>query len=846
MIVKKIISAILAVLMLFVCVSAGITTVSAAKKKDEARAIAIVFDNSGSMYAAKNVAWCRATYAMEVFASMLNKGDTLLIYPMWPFEVNGEEYTMENPLKITDSKQSTDIRNIYTPDPKGTPIESLDSAIDGLKQMNVDKKYIIVLTDGDEFYRSNARLGKKESKRQLDEIIQKNAGSDLTMMYLGIGENAIIPDTTESDYFVKKHAKSSANVLSSLTELCNKIFGRDTLPENHRSGKKIDFDISMSKLIVFVQGENISDLKLTDPNGQAMRAVNQSSTQYSTKGNGLYDNVPDSSLQGMMVTFEDCSAGTYTIDFSGKEASIEVYYEPDADLDFVFTDADGNTVDSEALYEGDYKVSFGMKDAKTGQLIESDLLGNPSYKGEYSINDQKNQIVCDGYSGIVEVPLKMNDTFDANLTVTYLSGYSIRKDSTDFGWPFGGIKVAARPAGNLKLEISGGDEVYSLQDLDEGKPYIAEIYYEGSKLVGEELQKVKLEWNPDKSNAEITQEFADDHYNLWLEYKDPANPQNTECGSCTVTIFASYQQEGSDNAQTQKSLTYIIVDDFVPLRLEMIAPDSYITIGELDESNPIVVGLSIGGKKLSSEDFDAVKLNVDCGGIEYMLTPDKESSAYLIKLLPTDNIEEGSYTVSVTAEYTDHIGRVTETDTATTVTLSLIPLWVKWLVSILILLLIAIIIWLWLRTPVLPKKIKPYNISVKVANREMSNLKAAAIYSGRGKKRTIKIKGTGDLQDAYWSATLVPAKDSYRYLPSKKRKAMVLNGTTRASGNVAKIDIGNESFARSKKDGSLYRTSESVKDFRFPQGAISYSGTKDINGRPTKYSVSCDIKFDKK
>ncbi|MBR4950327.1 MAG: hypothetical protein IKZ23_00070, partial [Clostridia bacterium] len=121
---KRHISMLLAVVLVFTGLCFGTATVQAAKPT-ESRAIAIVFDNSGSMYidgASPNQAWCRATYAMEVFASMLNAGDTLLIYPMHPITVGGKEYTMENPYKINGASQATTIRDIYTPDAKGTPI----------------------------------------------------------------------------------------------------------------------------------------------------------------------------------------------------------------------------------------------------------------------------------------------------------------------------------------------------------------------------------------------------------------------------------------------------------------------------------------------------------------------------------------------------------------------------------------------------------------------------------------------------------------------------------------------------------------------------------------------------
>ena len=80
-----------------------------------------------------------------------------------------------------------------------------------------------------------------------------------------------------------------------------------------------------------------------------------------------------------------------------------------------------------------------------------------------------------GFSGSADIPLKMGDKFEAELTVTYLSGYTISKDARDFGWPEGGIQVAPRPAGDFKIEITGGADSYSLKELENGSPYIAKI-----------------------------------------------------------------------------------------------------------------------------------------------------------------------------------------------------------------------------------------------------------------------------------------------------------------------------------------------------------------------------------
>lgn len=840
---KRYFSMMLAVLLLLTCVLAATPMAYASTKANEPRAIAIVFDNSGSMYDDGDQAWCRATYAMEVFASMLNKGDVLQIYPMWPINVGSQTYTMEKPLQITDATQASTIRDIFTPDASGTPIESIDCAINGLKSSQIGKKYMIVLTDGGTFSKDGHGLTKEKTKDELDKRIQAQAGKSMTVMYLGIGTDACIPNTKQSDYFIKKQAVNTADVLSTLTEMCNQIFGRDTLPKNRISGNSMDFDISMSKLIVFVQGNNISDLKLTG--GTVGELIGSQQTKYSTKGAGDYQSAADTSLQGMMVTYANCAAGTYNIEYTGTATSVEVYYEPDADLDFVFTDADGNNVDPNALYEGDYKVSFGMKDARTGQLIASDLLGNPNYRGSYFVNGKEVPITHDGHSGEVPVSLKMGDTFDAKLTVTYLSGYTISKDSSDFGWPQGGIKVAARPAGDLKLEITGGDELYSLQDLEEGGPYIAKVYYQGNQLTGKELESVDLKWNPDTSNAEILQEFAEDHFKLTLHYKDPDAPQDTVCGACTVSIYAYYTPQGCSEAQGECPLTYNIDDDFSPLQIDVFAPESYIVIKDLEESQPVQVALKINGAALTAEDFAAVELQVDCGGIEYTATPCEQDSSYLIKLLPTENLSEGNYQIKVTGIYTDHIGRTTQTEDAAAVTLSNIPLWLKWVIGLVLLLLLILIIWVILHIKVLPKYAHTTKkLSTMVFDGEVVPANFAAEIKKKGARTQAQFAG----KKIGLSMDVTAGPESCLYKPSKRRSALVKPESVKKFGpaKIHEAMIGSTKYTFDEEKGKLVPAIPNQKPFLLTNGSmIRYSGTIQDAGIDKDFEVTSKLNFKK-
>ena len=728
---KKIISLFLAVILLFTCVLVGTTTVYAAKTKSS-RGIAIVFDNSGSMYDAGDQAWCRATYAMEVFASMLNSGDTLQIYPMHPITVGDKEFTMQNPLQITDAAQASTIREILTKDAGGTPIESIDCAVQGLQKLQTDKKYLVVLTDGGTFSKNGNGLTKKRTKTELDKRIQAYASKTMTVMYLGIGSEACVPNTKESEYFIKKQAVNTTDVLSTLTDMCNLIFGRDTLPKNRISNKTMEFDISMKKLIVFVQGDNISDLKIKPKSGGSVgKLINSQQAKYSTKGAADYKSVADTSLQGMITTYEDCAAGSYNIEYVGTATSVEVYYEPDADLEFVFTDSEGNNVDLNSLYEGEYKVSFGMKDAKTGKLISSDLLGKPHYEGSYTINGEKTNFTHDGQSGEVPIVLKMNDTFEADLTVTYLSGYTISKNSTDFGWPKGGVKVLAPPLG--------------------------------------------------KFDAKLT------------------------------------------------------------------VSQNYILIKELEQTPEFIVDLTIGGKKLTAEEFDAVTVTVDCGGIVHTVTPKKEDSQYLIKLEPTNGIAEGSYRINVDAKYLDEAGRETQ-DTATAkVTLSNTPLWVKWAIGLFLLMLLILLLWIILHIKVLPKYMHTTK-RISSMNFDGDDVTQSTNFFAETKKNSIRVQSKYGGKKFGISMDVKPGSESYLYKPQKRRSALVNASSVRKFGqaSITEVMIGSTKFDVDD-NGKLKPALANQKPFLITNDTrVKYSGTIKDAGIDKDFEVVSKLNFKKK
>ena len=842
---KRVLSMCLAVLLLLTCVLVASPEAHAAQKKQKSRAIAIVFDNSGSMYGTTNSSWCRATYAMEVFASMMNDGDKLRIYPMNKITVDGETYDRGQYLEIKSVSDAAKIRRIVTPTHSGiTPIESVDHATSGLQTMSGDEKYLVILTDGAAFWKNNkTEMSKSETKKMLDQRINTANGMGFNVMYLGIGKDACMPDVAASSRFVKNKAEDSADVLSMLTEMCNQIFGRDTLPKKHISGKTIDFDISLNKLIVFVQGDNIANLKVVGSGGKAVGSL-KGSQQVKFSENETNDALIDKSLQGMMVTYADCAAGQYTVEFSGTASSVEVYYEPNADLDFVFTDASGNEVDPNALYEGEYKVSFGMKDGKTGKLIkDSDLLGKTSYRGSYTINGKKVTFNSDKNSGEVPVDLKMGDKFEAELTVTYLSGYTITKDSTDFGWPNGGISVAARPAGDLRLEFTGGQANYSMQKLNEGQPFILKIYYENQQLTGAALKSAEPMWDEGATNAKLTKEFADDHWKIYLSHKDPSNPQNTTSGECTVPITAAYTAPGSNEKQSQGRLTYTIDNDFSPLEMELVINETYLVIGDLEQSPVITVNLTMNGAMLTAEEFAAVELQVNTGGIEHTVTPRPENSAYEIKYHTTEGIAEGKYKLKVSAKHTDLIGRATTVSEEADFTLSNIPLWLKWAIALLILLILIIIIWIILHIKVLPSHahISKRDSKVLVDGEEVAKF---CNFSGGLSEVVVKYGGS----KIGLAFPVKPGKESYLYKKQTKRYAEVVNPATIkkiGNANIESATIGSVRYVLNDK-GILERKPAAKSPLNLKHGMpVIYSGTINSAGVKKSFNVNTKLNFKK-
>jgi len=830
----------------------GIAAEAAGSAKNTSRAIAIVLDNSGSMYLRGNMAWCRATYAIEVFASMMNEGDTLQVYPMFDMTANGQTYSSQNPVTVYGGGDISVIRNLHTPTALGTPIETIDDAYAGLQKTSADEQWLIVLTDGSQFSANGSELSKNATKQALSEKLSQYNQS-VNVLYLGIGSGAAMPEVTAGNGYVYYGDKSaqSTDIGAKLTYMCNMIFGRDELTG---AGNSISFDVSMKKLILFVQGNNISNVDLKTSSGASVGSPSVSySPRYSEQGAGNYQGAfgIDTSLSGYIAIYDkELDAGNYAISYSGDVTSISVYYEPDVDLVATLTDEYGNVVDpSGDLYPGTYNITYGLVD-KNGNLTTSPLLGKPDYKITYAVNDDE-KTVSGTDSNQVSVTVKEGDQLTGKISVAYLSGYSITKDAADLGWPSLGFNIVPRPAGLLELKISGGTEEYNLSEL-EAIPYTAKLYYEGKPLTADQLANAQLSVSIAGGNVGYTVSQNGDAFDLYLQHAGTG--ADTECTDYEMTVSASYTDEFGVTAQSDEQIvSFSVEDDGYALEMDIEGKD-YFEIDKLDDGDHLRVVLSADGVPLTDEQLQATTLQLNSDGLTCEVTPLYGESAFSVRIANDSKAQPGKYKLDFTATSYDQVGREISDSAVKKVELSTYPQWLRILIISLLILLIALIIFLYLNTKVMPKKIRVNNAQTRfIVDGEVIDGAARFNYSGKGKK-------SGSLQvttPTYTGDPLVAGgfnlalkAVSPRRVKSKMRRVQVTNLSLSNITAAQTVSIGSHSLTKLDEgdgiiwmfDGQPSPSSSVACNFEIGHNASCVFVGETIEG--TSFTLSVNLKFE--
>lgn len=512
---KKTIQRVLAAVILFAMILSGgfseVGKVHAEKQQGTTkRAIYVVFDNSGSMYGDGNKAWSQATYAMEVFAAMMNyeSGDVMKVFPMHDITTDGNTGSAtKSSMEIRGKDDIAQIHNMYTPKPGGTPYTQVNNAAGELTKLlnagSVDEGWLVVLTDGD-FDNDIPASGLKA-----DLEGKAAANENLYVQYLAIG-----------------------------TDVKN---------------------IPLRKLIVFAQGKDVKIGSLKNEEGGEVKLQSDTAVSYSsTDGAGLTTfvkstPVKDTSLKGQVAVFADESpivAGNYTLDVSGAD-SIQIYYEPDVKFEAGLYK--GDTKMEEGTIEGGaYTVKVGFVDQLSGKYIKSSkLLGEPKYT--VSINGETQELTGkDGASQSIDVEVD-GESLELTADVNYLKDYT---DSASYTFKVCtlDINVDAFKSANLKTLEDGANQI-TVEATRNDQPLTKE-QWDAATLdvvsVNKDGEEFGIQWDVQKGSEVST----------WIvtpKYKK-GGMFATETGQADVTINVSAEIDG-DGYGKAETVSVNIKDD---------------------------------------------------------------------------------------------------------------------------------------------------------------------------------------------------------------------------------------------------------------------------------------------
>ncbi len=506
--------------------------------------IAVVFDNSGSMYSDYNAqGWCRAKYAMEIFASMLNyeqrgtvPGDELRIYPMWAVTTDGSKPTEESagstdPILISSMSDIEKIHNLFTIRAWSTPYSTVEKAYSSLTTSTAPQKWLLVLTDGEFDDLGTSELGQK---------LATLASDDIKVVYLGIGEAADLSSYASDNFYTKK-SNSSENLKLDIIEICNMMFQRDQLPSDRLNGDQLTLDISMSNLIVFVQGENAKINGMKDKEGKEVEILSDSGQiKYSSINSANYPDAPvDSTLSGQVVTFGECDAGTYTISYEDAE-SILFFYTPNIDIMLTFSDEDGTVLDvagrNEKLYPGDYILNYYLIDSVTGEDVTNSALLKPvAFVGGYEFDDGIFHEVSNGD----RVTLEPNNSIFLKVKATYLNDYQITTENRKEDYTI----TISYPTVDVHLDTEQEDNWFLLSKKDSWKPFVATLTIDGKSLTDYQLEGTELNISFDKDIPyTIEKVYGESKVNIYLGKE--VNADEITKGKNTIYAKANYLHNG--------------------------------------------------------------------------------------------------------------------------------------------------------------------------------------------------------------------------------------------------------------------------------------------------------------
>lgn len=778
-------------------------------KVEKSYDIAVVFDNSGSMY--QNQGWCRAKYAMEIFASMLNYNrDKLHIFPMWEVTTDGSQPSSGGsykPIEIKSEQDIDKISNLYTVHPDNTPFAPITEAHDYLKHSSADEKWLIILTDG--AFNQEARSQWRDI--DLQKRVSALASGNIKVQYLGFGGATDLKANEENNFFAKK--SSDTSLKEDLVGICNAIFQRSVLPQNRLTGTNLKLDLSMKNVIVFAQGKNAKITSLKNSAGQEVpKTLDSGQRKYSTIScnKSFYPNPPvDDTLAGQIVTFAACPKGEYILSYTEAD-KIQIFYEPDVDIDVSLTNSDGQKItNSDGFVAGEYTVTSRIVDASTGEDVTShELMGN-DVKIKTFVKTSKDSSGKE-YSNGSKIVFEPDENTEIYIEGEYLGKYKISsKDDPKLAW-LSDINVNV-PSADFKVKVSAEQTKYKLKEFDSWKPIKVDLALEGQPLTEAQMTSTKLIVSTTDGLKYKTERISGESaYNIYILQDENGNKVGTKAGAYSVTASAKYTDEyGKEHHSSQDGVS-VAIESF-SFESKVSAEQTWYQLKKHDTWKPVKVTMTIDGQPLNEAQFATTKIAVKTtDGLKYRIEPVSGESAYYVYISQDESgkyitPETGEYELTATATYTDEFGNETNSKPGTvSFEIQKYSLLARRLmilgIILIILFLLAIVTFILHKIKVFPKKIDADNSIFKVGGKIAGVASASLSVANKNlfkKGGSINVRASrGNMGISLSIEAMHPLfKWPFQYQKSSRRKYRV---TGISAGGMAYVKINGSKYVPSQ------------------------------------------------
>ena len=529
------------------------------------REINVVFDNSGSMYMESRSKeqidrWCYAKYAMEAFVATLNNNDILRVYPMNDITTTGRTTPGTDPIVINGKDKTAGIekiRNMYSTENNGeTPFTPVTKAADGFTGTD-SLKYLVVITDGNfqpDVPQTSETLPKEEVRADLEKI--QNRG--IEVLFLRIGDKNVL----EADISYRKGVSDTSDIISAVNDVCNRVFQRIELDDDYIDNNVLELPISMSKIVVFAQGENAKAGVIRLPGGTNINPVSSEHIQYSDKSSADGGKV-EKSLNGYVATYSIpggvIATGEYEIDAAGD---IAVFYEPAIDVQYILKDpVTGNEVvpnEKNEISAGEYIIDMKFVDSVTGDdVTEHELLEGKNENVLYArLLDKEGNQIGENIENGKTITLTESDCSYIEVIGTYLDDYTITNNGKS---NFGPLKIKKNP---FKADIDVANDYFCTTEESSWDCFVVSFTVDGNPITKEEFRKIELvrenvQIKDNDIDFDVIRDEETATYKIRFRLGDRKATKNTY-GSGTITVTPTYNIGGGEKIEDSAKTNFSI------------------------------------------------------------------------------------------------------------------------------------------------------------------------------------------------------------------------------------------------------------------------------------------------